>query len=77
MHVTAQSTNLESVPRTTNQQQSLITLESHAIEPGANSNINNRDNNKKATLISGSNQEQQHGNLDEEVGPQSSKVSLK
>jgi len=67
MHVTAQSTNLESVP-VTNQQQSLTILESHATESSASSIINSRDNNKKATLTSGKKQEQQHGNLDEEVG---------
>lgn len=65
MHVTAQSTNLESVP-VTNQQQSLTKLESHATESSASSIINS--NNKKDTLTSGKKQVQQHGNLDEEVG---------
>jgi hypothetical protein len=65
MHVTEQSTNLESVPVTN---QSLTTLDSHATESSACSIINSRDNNKRATLTSGKKQEQQHGNLDEEVG---------
>lgn len=63
MHVTAQSTNLDSVP--VNQQQLFITLESHAAEPSVNSNKNTRD--KKITLTSENKEEQQHGNLDEEV----------
>lgn len=65
MHVTAQSTNLDSVP--VNQQQLFTTLESHSAEPSVSSNINTGDNNRKITLSGEKTQEQQHGNLDEEV----------
>lgn len=63
MHVTAQSTNLESVPVTNNQQQqSSSALEAHQ---------SNRNNQKKSptTAVASSFQPQQDGttNLDDEV----------
>jgi hypothetical protein len=66
MHVTAQSTNLESVP-VTNQQSS--TLESHInSESGSNQNASCKSSIQKTTISSGNKQqERQHGNLDDEV----------
>lgn len=81
MHVTAQSTNLESVPATS-QQQSLTASESHASTAGSassdNSNVNFRNSNKKTTETTSV--ARQHGNLDEEVrilAPNSVKVTLR
>lgn len=70
MHVTAQSTNLESVPATNNQQQQSSALESHSRGGESGSNLNSGRSNKTTTSLSGSvDGKKQHGttNLDDEV----------
>lgn len=70
MHVTAQSTNLESVPATNNQQQQSSALESHNRGGESGSNLNSGRSNKTRTSLSSSvDGKKQHGttNLDDEV----------